>query len=126
MKATQLLRSFSTQNNKGPQKASEFKSFFRLRLQDRPIKLVSKLKEVYRTNKKVRTTLYYSKYFICMHPLPLIYLAFIVLYFVFPGTFLPGQYTARLMLVRARFSVVTLYTSLTEPAGSGEDFVKTI
>lgn len=46
------LREFSKKVEKGPIKnPSEFKSFFRLRLQDRPIKLASKIKETYKTNK---------------------------------------------------------------------------
>jgi hypothetical protein len=41
---------------------SEFKSFFRLRLQDRPIKLASKIKETYKSNKVIRKTIYVGKY----------------------------------------------------------------
>lgn len=59
---------------------SEFKSFFRLRLQDRPIKLASKIKETYKTNKVIRKSIYFGKYVF----------AFMFLFFSFPGTFLPG------------------------------------
>jgi hypothetical protein len=51
-----LTRGMSSKNS------SEFKSFFRLRLQDRPIKLAAKVKETYRTNKKIRKAINAGKY----------------------------------------------------------------
>ena len=45
-----------------PKKESEFKSFFRLRLQDRPIKLASKLRETWKTNKNIRRGIWAGKY----------------------------------------------------------------
>lgn len=42
--------------------SSEFKSFFRLRLQDRPIKLATKLRETYKTSKTVRKAINIAKY----------------------------------------------------------------
>lgn len=44
------------------EKPSEFKSFFRLRLKDRPLKLTSMIKETYKTNKTVRRIIFGAKY----------------------------------------------------------------
>ena len=52
------IRLFSS----APKKESEFKSFFRLRLQDRPIKLASKLRETWKTNKTIRRGIWVGKY----------------------------------------------------------------
>lgn len=48
--------------SKSSKPTSEFKSFFRLRLQDRPIRIASKVKETYKTNKSIRRFLHGSKY----------------------------------------------------------------
>ena len=60
-------RYFTKQEGKGENKGpklnnSEFKAFFRLRIQDRPIKLVSKIKETYKTNKTIRRFIFVGKY----------------------------------------------------------------
>jgi len=64
MKLTQTWsRLFSTSPKKGPM-STEFKAFFRLRVQDRPIRLGSKVKEVYRTSKTVGRLIYSMKYIV--------------------------------------------------------------
>ncbi len=48
------------------------------------------------------------------------------LFFSFPGTFLPGQHTAKLFYIKTWGTLGQFYAKLTNPQGSGEDFVKTI
>lgn len=78
-------RMFSKDVNKN----SEFKSFFRLRLQDRPIKLASKMKETYKKNKTIRRLIYYGKYIFGKRHLNYT-IVFSFFFFALPGTFLPG------------------------------------
>jgi hypothetical protein len=62
---------------------SEFKSFFRLRLQDRPIKLASKIKETYKSNKYIRKSIYIGKYVFGKTPIQVIISTFSIHVFVF-------------------------------------------
>ena len=52
------LRHFS--NKKLP--TSQFKNFFKLRIEDRPVSLANKFKEIMRSNKQVKAAFHRMKY----------------------------------------------------------------
>ena len=62
MKITHHQREFFSGNKKKQMGHSEFKAFFRLRIHDRPIKLGSKVREIWRTNKQVRKMIHFNKW----------------------------------------------------------------
>jgi len=106
--------------------SSEFKSFFRLRLQDRPIKLATKLKESYKTSKTVRKTISVVKYVFGKASTVIEGLAFSFVFFALPGTIIPGQLQSKLLLIELRRQLTMAYAALRKPSGSGTDHVKVI
>lgn len=78
------FRKFS---NKQKLTESQFKSFFKLGIKDRPIPLHTRFYFSLRSNRRLRKFLLYSKYG----------LAIGLLFFVTPGTFLPGQFYCKLL-----------------------------
>jgi hypothetical protein len=69
-----IKRSFSKLNQ------SEFKKFFHLRIEDRPIKLASKVKESIRGNKQLKKGFHLSKFVFAIG----------FFFFFVPGTMIPG------------------------------------
>jgi len=96
-----MLKRYLSTGGKGP--TSEFKKYFRLRLEDKHVKWSHKAKEIYKTNKTVRRGVLISK--IVFGKLSMCLTLAIASGFVFviwPGTLLPGQYYGKLMLIHMR------------------------
>ena len=72
---------------------TEFKAFFRLRLQDKPIMLTSKAREVIKTNRHILRGWHYFK----------VIMATILFWGLVPGTMIPGQFYAKMMLINTYF-----------------------
>ena len=78
MKHIQLFRNFSTNNKK--QTSSQFKSFFKLNIEDRPVSLAVKIRDTLKSNKSVKQFLHRFKYFFAIS----------FIFFVAPGNQIPG------------------------------------
>ena len=72
--------------------SSQFKNFFKLRIEDRPLSLANKFKEILRSNKQVKVAFHRLKYIFAIS----------FLFFFMPGNQIPGQYYAKLGIIQVR------------------------